>query len=262
MPAVLEYVSNVFGWCYVICWGASLYPPLRLNYSTKSVEAISIDFVWLNFCGSALYLASVVLLFYNGKLREKYAQRNAAEFHHDKPALPLVRFNDVIYGLHSFILIMALLYQFYFLGYRRNHRQHMSRTVKLLLLLIFCSFIALLLHAYTEANTKLELLDLATIFGSVKVALSAIKYIPQAWYNYTRKSMKGFAISSCVIDICGAVCCLVQLFTDSYLEDDINFGFKHPTKLLLSLVTIVFCMLFLLQARLYSEHRRVHEKLV
>lgn len=261
MPA-LARAADTFGWCYVVCWGISLYPPLLLNYRTKSVEGISIDFVWLNFGGSLLYLASVVLLFYSDVVRAEYSERNPPSAMSHAPAVPLVHFNDVFYGAHSFLLVLALLWQFYFLGYRKMRMQRVSKMVKLFLAAGVCALLMLGAQSFVAAGYKLELLDFATIFGSVKVALSAVKYVPQAWYNYSRRSIKGFAISSCIIDIVGSACCLCQLFLDSYLNNDINSGFKHPTKLLLCLVTILFSSVFLVQAAAYRGEAEEHEKSV
>lgn len=257
----LNRLADTFGWCYVVCWGVSLYPPIRLNYRTKSVEGISVDFVWLNFCGTFLYLFSVLLLFYSKVVRAEYSKRNPAEHGHS-PSVPLVHFNDVFYGIHSFVLIVLLMIQVYCLGYKKRRIQRVSKTVKLLFAAGICGIMTVIC-APSLSNPKfsIELLDIATVFGSVKVLLSAVKYIPQAVYNYSRRSVKGFAISSCIIDIVGSVCCICQLFLDSYISEDIQSGLKHPTKLLLSLVTVFFNVIFLAQAAVYNRDSN-HEKSV
>lgn len=257
MKFALETLSVLCGWGYVLCWGVSLYPPIILNYHAKSVEGLSIDFAYLNFWGCVCYLVSVSMLYFSTTVRLEYALHAAKDAHKvgAAPKVPLVRLNDVIYGLHSLALVMILLFQFYFCRYRRSSSQKLSRLVKTLSAVGALAALLLLLHAYEISTTRrhYELVDVANIFGTVKVFFSSVKYMPQAYFNYQRKAVKGFSAKGYLIDILGGLLCCAQLVLDGYLLNDISGVFKHPTKMLLAAVTIVFNIIFLIQHRIYRD---------
>lgn len=249
-------VSSVLGWGYVVCWGVSLYPPLLLNKRLRSVEGVAIDTAYLNFLGCTCYFISVSMEYFSNIVRTEYALR------HGGTSYPLINLNDVVYGAHSVILVSLLLAQFYFSGYSRSHTQRISRPVKVLtgigIILAGC----LIVHAWEINNTRrhYELVDVAVIFGTVKLFLSAIKYVPQAWYNYKRKSVKGFAIITPALDILGSVLSTLQLWLDARIAGDYGAIFKNPVKLLLALETTLFGIVFLVQSKLYSENMTVYNE--
>ncbi|PRT53992.1 Cystinosin [Wickerhamiella sorbophila] len=247
MSLPLDLISVLLGWAYVVCWGVSLYPPVLLHRRMKSVEGMSIDFAFLNFFGCLAYMLSVGMLRYSTTVRLEYQLR------HKNP--PLVRFNDVVYGVHSLVLVAAVLFQFYCSGYRRSSGQHISRGVKVFSLVMVMAGCALLLHAWEISTTRrhYELVDVANIFGTVKIWLSAVKYIPQVLYNYKRKSTRGFSKTTPILDVLGAYFSVAQLALDAYLAGDITDMYKHPVKLLLSIVTLVFSLAFLIQHSIYRE---------
>nr|UJH94545.1 Ers1 [Starmerella bombicola] len=257
MRTNLELVSNVCGWGYVICWGVSLYPPLLLNYHTRSVEGVSLDFAYLNFWGCLFYLASVSMMFFSTTVKLEYALAHTADARrlNEAPKQPLVRFNDVVYGFHSLLLVIGLLYQFYCSGYRRSSTQTLSRSVKLISLAGVICALLLILHAYEISTTRrhYQLVDVANIFGTVKVFFSGIKYIPQAYFIYQRKSVRGFAVKGCITDIVGGLLCSLQLLIDAYLVNDLGGVLKHPTKLLLAVVAMFFGFVFIAQYKIYSK---------
>lgn len=241
-------LSTVLGWAYVACWGASLYPPVLLNRQLKSVEGMSLDFTLINLMGCVFYFISVCMLRYSKVVRAEYALR------HDMK-MPLVQFNDVVYGTHSIILLLVALYQFYFAGYKRLATQHISTITKAVSGLGCLMAVLMLLHAWEISTTRrhYELVDVALIFGFVKVALGCIKYVPQAYHNYRRRSTHGFAISSVISDIFGALFCLAQLFLDAYIAKEYGGIFQPPTKLLLGLVVLFFGFVFIIQHRIYRD---------
>lgn len=114
---------------------------------------------------------------------------------------------------------------------------------------------ALLLHAWEISTTRrhYELVDVANIFGTVKVALSTLKYVPQVLFNYRRKSTRGFSKTTPILDVFGAGFSIAQLALDAHLAGDVADMYKHPVKLLLSLVTLFFSLVFIVQHSVYRE---------
>jgi cystinosin len=49
----------------------------------------------------------------------------------------------------------------------------------------------------------------------VKVGCTLAKYIPQAWFNYQRKSTIGWSIENILLDLTGGVLSFAQMIMDS-----------------------------------------------
>jgi cystinosin len=100
----LHSLSNVFGWAYFLAWSASCYPQPLLNWQRKSVHGLSMAFTYLNLVGFSAYAAYNTALYYNSHIREQYRNR-----HHGEDSL--VQFNDVVFGLHAFVLALITVIQ-------------------------------------------------------------------------------------------------------------------------------------------------------
>ncbi|QSS61612.1 hypothetical protein I7I51_03789 [Histoplasma capsulatum] len=81
----------------------------------------------------------------------------------------------------------------------------------------------------------------------VKLIITIIKYIPQAWVNYKRKSTVGWSISAILLDFTGGILSVLQLLIDSAFEDDWSGITGNPIKLLLGNVSVFFDIIFILQ---------------
>lgn len=74
-----------------------------------------------------------------------------------------------------------------------------------------------------------------------------VKYAPQAWLNFRRKSTKGLSITMFLLDITGAILSLLQLVIDSASGGDWSGVLGNPAKFALGNVTLFFDVLFLYQ---------------
>lgn len=81
----------------------------------------------------------------------------------------------------------------------------------------------------------------------MKLICTLVKYIPQAWVNYKRKSTQGWSILQILFDITGGVLSLLQLVIDASLQDDWSGITGNPLKLGLSNISIAFDLLFIVQ---------------
>lgn len=87
--------------------------------------------------------------------------------------------------------------------------------------------------------------------------MTVIKYIPQAWVNYKRKSTVGWSIVQILLDLIGGVLSILQLVIDSALQDDWSGITGNPVKLGLGNVSIFFDLIFIVQHYiLYREKSR------
>lgn len=79
--------------------------------------------------------------------------------------------------------------------------------------------------------------------GNVKAVLTIIKYAPQNYYNYRRKSTQGLSITMFILDFTGAILSIIQLVIDSAAAGDWSTVLANPAKFALGNVTIFFNLL-------------------
>lgn len=222
-----------------------------LNIRLKSVEGISIDFLYLNLVGYLSYTTSIFMLFFNSFVREQYALKytSASELAKDPSHrhYPLLQLNDVAYTVHGLFCVLILFYQVHFSNFKKSRTTLSSSTRGLLYLVGILCTITIGNVLLLKDRASFKLLDIAELLGYIKVFMSVSKYIPQLIYNHQRKSTKGWAINSTILDIFGGVSSLGQLFLDGYLNNDLSSIWGNTSKLMLALVTIAFDIFFLLQ---------------
>jgi cystinosin len=84
-------------------------------------------------------------------------------------------------------------------------------------------------------------------FGYVKLICTVIKYCPQVYVNYKRKSTVGWSINQILLDLIGGILSLTQLFIDSALQADWSGLTGNPVKFGLSNVSMIFDIIFITQ---------------
>jgi len=91
----------------------------------------------------------------------------------------------------------------------------------------------------------------------VKLIVTIVKYIPQAWVNYKRKSTSGWSIGQILLDFAGGIMSIAQLVIDSSLQADWSGLTGNPVKLGLGNVSIFFDIVFMTQHYiLYRQPRK------
>ena len=86
-----------------------------------------------------------------------------------------------------------------------------------------------------------------------------VKYIPQAWANYQRKSTAGWSINQILLDLIGGVLSIAQLVIDSSLQSDWSGLTGNPVKLGLGNVSILFDIVFMVQHYILYKESKVEE---
>ncbi|KAK8150642.1 hypothetical protein G3M48_000063 [Beauveria asiatica] len=264
MPTGIKLVSAIIGWAYTLCWGVSFYPLLLSNIRRRSTDGVSIDFCLLNMLGMAAYATYNVVFFFSPVVRRQYAERNP-----DNPT-PMVQPNDVAYTLHGLAISSTVYSQFY----PRLWGFYTTRPVKISLwcsMTFWASILAALLgilaataspdsqswmwldvvrillipNAHRSALTLGGLCQVYLV-GNFKTLLTLLKYLPQVWLNYRRKSTQGLPPLPFALDIGGATLSLLQLLIDVAYSNQ-SAALANPVKLVLSNLLIFFDAVLLFQ---------------
>ncbi|KAM9848496.1 cystinosin isoform 1-T3 [Aulostomus maculatus] len=238
---VLLVISEVIGWIYFLAWSVSFYPQAFENWRRKSVVGLNFDFLALNITGFLAYSVFNIGLLWLTDIKEEFLKRNPN-------GINPVHVNDAFFSLHAFLL--CLVYVIQAAVYQRGG-QRVSWTALILLLIGWTfAFVSLFL----AVAKKITWLDYLYYFSYIKLAVTLIKYVPQAYMNYRRQSTEGWSIGNVLLDFTGGNLSILQMILQSYNNDEWRLVFGDPTKFGLGLFSVVFDLLFMTQH--YCLYRR------
>ncbi|KAK7266854.1 hypothetical protein RIF29_19512 [Crotalaria pallida] len=231
---VLEVTYTVLGWVAFVIWSCSLYPQVFLNYFRKSVVGLNFNYLLLNNTKHTLYLIYNTALYFSPAVQFQYQVKYGFD-----EMIPVAA-NDVAFSTHCVLLTAVLLIQVAI--YERGDQSLSKITIGIIttvwITVAICSFIAFPSKSW---------LWLISIFNIMQVILATIKYIPQAVMNFKRKSTCGFSIGNILLDFTGGMTNYSQMVTQSIDQNSwVNFS-GNIGKVLLSLVSIFFDILFMCQ---------------
>ncbi|KAK5645581.1 hypothetical protein RI129_006881 [Pyrocoelia pectoralis] len=230
----VDILSQIVGWIFILSWGSSFYPQLYSNYDRRCVIGLNFDYLALNIIGYISFGAFILNLYFNPGVQEEYFERNP------RGLIP-VKLNDVVYNLHGTMAILVTIAQ---CCYYEKGDQRVSRTAKSLITLIIFFYITCI--ALERLNFLLWL-DFLYYCSYVKLAITLLKYIPQAYMNYKRKSTSGWSIGLVFLDLNGGLFSILQMILDAYNYDDWASIFGNPTKFTLGILTVMFHSFFVVQ---------------
>lgn len=90
-------------------------------------------------------------------------------------------------------------------------------------------------------------LDFLYLLSYIKLTLTVVKYIPQVYMNYLRKSTTGWSIINVMLDFAGGVFSIMQILLDCWISGHWSGITGFLIKLALGVVTLFFDTIFLLQ---------------
>ncbi|RMZ69778.1 L-cystine transporter [Pyrenophora seminiperda CCB06] len=256
LEPVARAISRVLGWAYVLAWSLSFYPQPFSNYFRKSTLGLAIDFPTLNVLGFACYTISTACFLYSPTIQSQYAYR-----HRSAPE-PTVRFNDFLFAAHGLVMCVIIYSQFFprVWGFEVGKTQKVSRPVLCVWwACVFAIFFVVVIVMSAGPVDDFDIyhwawIDVVYTLGYVKILTVFLKYIPQAWVNYKRKSTVGWSIYTLILDFAGGVLSLAQLGIDSALENDWSGVTGNPVKFGLGNITLVFDVIFMVQHYVLYRH--------
>jgi cystinosin len=241
------------GWAYAIVWGFAFYPTLYLNYTLKTADSISLDYVALNIVGYICYSISILLQLKNDIVRNQYMQVFNGN-------LPLLSNADLFYSFHGIILLLTLLSQIIFGNLLWNfHNERINFKIHRLTRTILFILALFTLTNWLIDDPNLTFLNLAINLAYVKIIISLIKYIPQVIRNYRRKSMYGISKLQIMLDLLGAFFSFMEFYLKKELPliDALN---ANRGKIGITIVTFLFACIFLGQVYIYGTEKQEKNK--
>ncbi|XP_058807870.1 cystinosin homolog isoform X2 [Phymastichus coffea] len=231
---ILYNISSVVGWIYFLAWSISFYPQIYTNYKRKSVIGLNFDYLSLNLVGFIMYALFNCGLYWIPEIEQEYFSR------YPKGLNP-VQVNDIFFALHAVIATIVTIFQCFIY---ETGSQRVS-TIARLIHGVFSSFV--LMSMILALYNTIQWLDFLYYCSYVKLAITLIKYVPQAFYNYKRKSTVGWSIGNIFLDFTGGILSMLQMILNAYNYDDWESIFGDPTKFGLGFFSVAFDIFFLIQ---------------
>ena len=100
------------------------------------------------------------------------------------------------------------------------------------------------------------------ILSYIKLGMTVVKYIPQVYLNYKRKSTMGWNVYNVILDFIGGLFSTAQLFLDAIIANHLAGIGGFMIKLGLGIVSIFFDVVFLLQHFVWYRHARPEDRIV
>ncbi|CAG9817298.1 unnamed protein product [Phaedon cochleariae] len=244
--AGLDTFSAVIGWIYFVAWSVSFYPQIYINWKRKSVVGLNFDFIILNVIGFTLYSIFNLGLYFITEIKTEYSERYPR-------GLNPVKVNDIVFAVHATIATILTIIQCFLY---EKQEQRVSITARCIVA-VFGVFIGI--SIILAGVNVIHWLDFLYYCSYVKLTITLIKYIPQAYMNYKRKSTVGWSIGNIFLDFTGGSLSMLQMILDSYNYDDWVSIFGDPTKFGLGLFSVAFDIFFIIQHYILYRHSNYEE---
>ncbi|GAA5794939.1 hypothetical protein HPULCUR_000288 [Helicostylum pulchrum] len=174
--------------------------PFQMNQGTMSTWSVVSDIIgWI-------YNLS---FYFDKEIQEEYQSR-----HPDSDG-NLVRMNDVVFSIHGFVISLFILLQT--CVYKKHETQKISSFAAAF---VWLACMGAVLVVSTIHYGGAIWLDFMYYLSSIKLIVSFIKYLPQVWVNYKRKSTQGWSVQYIIWDLSGGVLSIIQLLLDAYIDGD------------------------------------------
>ncbi|XP_028162345.1 cystinosin homolog isoform X3 [Ostrinia furnacalis] len=239
----IRLISYIMGWIYFAAWSVSFYPQIYINFKRKSVVGLNFDFLALNIMGFTMYSLFNCGLYFSREIQAEYFSR------HPRGLNP-VQLNDVFFSLHAAFATLITISQCFM--YERDE-QRVSNTGRGILSLFT---VIVIVTAGLGFFGILEWLDFLYYCSYIKLSITLIKYVPQAYMNYKRKSTVGWSIGNIFLDFVGGFLSILQMALNAYNYNDWASFFGDATKFGLGLFSLVFDVFFILQHYVFYREAR------
>jgi len=161
---------------------------------------------------------------------------------------------DVFFSFHAFALTAVILVQF--MLYDRGG-QKLSKVCLVLSIAILALTSLFAVVCAVRQRGFFVWITLLEFMADAKLFVTLVKYVPQAWMNYRRKSTVGVSIHNFLLDFTGGTLSVAQLLMDSGITGDWSAITGDIAKFGLGAVSMLFDVVFLVQH--YALYRDRHD---
>jgi len=219
----LSILSDIIGVIYTIAWSLSFWFQSIGIYKCQSAEGLSVNFLIMNFVGFYFYLSYNIFGYFYP----------IANYHKE------THLEDVIFAAHALALVSLQVVQYYYYPKKGNtvNWWWVGFTGIVIIGVIGLGF------GYGGEN------NVFFCMGIGKVVITFVKYIPQVWLNFSRKSCYGWAIENVLLDFTGGSLSFIQIFID-WADSGTTTQFSgglNVAKFLLGIISMVFDSIFMVQ---------------
>lgn len=237
-PAPWDHISGVIGWWYFMAWAVSFLPQLYLNYTRKCVVGQSFDYVFLNILGFSFYSIYTVAFFFVDRVQLDYKERFGNQ--ND------VQANDVAFAVYAAACCYFNGWQIW--RYDRGSQRLAPWTIAAvaIVLVVFVIWLIVLL-AGVRTDVAFNTLDILYGLSMVKLGVSIVKYLPQIYLNYARRSTIGWNIWNVLLDFSGGFLSVSQQLIDCGTTGRWNGIAGNPVKFGLGSFSMLYDIIFMVQ---------------
>lgn len=204
---------------------------------------MSQDYQLYNLIGFFCYSVFNCAFFFNETVQQEY--RIANNGHSNQ-----VQLNDVFFALHALLLTVIIVAQIFI--YDKDTHGTAGRITLFAAVLTGGTFgiivlFAILVLAGIDAGGVFTWLNWLYMLSYVKLGVTLVKYIPQAYLNWYRRTTDGFNMHNVLLDFTGGSLSVAQLLLDSGVTSDWAAVTGDLAKFMLGFVSMVFDIVFMLQ---------------
>lgn len=242
LQTFLKYLSEVLGWIYFLAWSASFYGQVIENYRRHKVTGLNFDYIVYNLVGFSGYTTYTIWGYIDTEL-----------------GTGKITLQDIFFAAHGLLLTIVQLSQivYYYDKTDKNQKVH-NFTITILctmiwgaLLLLFIERVLGYYNPHITPSSKYVFNSLVYL-GWCKVIITLIKYMPQAYSNYKRKSTIGWNIHNMLLDFTGGLFSFLQSFIDTFRDPEYKLREEtskalNTAKYALSFITMFFDIIFITQ---------------
>lgn len=170
--------------------------------------------------------------------------------------------NDLVFALHAFALSSCQFAQAFI--YERGQQKSFALWAVVLLIV---EWIVLIVVFFLEGVINIGVMPVAfntfRVAGYNKAIITFLKYCPQVWLNYTRKSTVGWSIMNIMLDFTGGSLSVLQQVIDMLYNGftDGNWSFFgsggdafNIVKFMLGITAMFFDIIFMIQHFILYRH--------
>ena len=233
----IKVISQIVGWVYFFSWSFSFNPQVHLNWKKKSVAGFSLEFALINVSGFFFYSLYSI----GGYV---YPHLGTGE----------IKQNDLVFAVYGFFMSSVLLSQT-FIYERGKQKSFALWAIILLIIQWIVLFVVFSLEGVINIGEMPKEFNSFEVAGYNKAIITLLKYMPQVWLNFRRKSTVGWSIINIFFDFTGGFLSILQQILDmiynGLTNGDWSFfgsgdGF-NVVKFMLGVISVFFDIIFMIQ---------------